>query len=313
MRITFAMMLVLGVVASAAARWRSADPVAVLVQIEGNVGVQRAGEPAPVKGAVGMQLAPGDQVVIPDGARAILLHSTGRMERATATLTLEEPQEREPSSLFTQTLKTLSQVATTDARTQPNRQGMIRPIAGAPVPIAPRNEIAVLDVRPNFTWFSVPDASGYMVQIRRVAPTETEPQRYQTGMDTTWTYPSSAPPLVPGATYAWTVGPIGAGRPATEQQFKVVDADALASLQNTLNTMMSGGLDPSSDGLFMAALAYRDAGLFYEADHALDRLQEEGSATGHAYYMLRGEVYDALGRRADAEQAFNAADTQPGS
>ncbi len=312
MRITFIMVLVLGVVAAAAARV-AAGPVAVLVRVEGDVQVERADAGAPVKGAVGMQLAAGDRVVIPDGGRAILLHSSGRMEQATASLTLEAPREHEPSNLFTQTLRTLSQVATTDARTQPNRQGMIRPIAGSPVPIAPRNDIAVLDVRPSFTWFSVPHATGYQVQIRRVAPAESRPERFPAGADTMWTYPASAPPLVPGATYAWTVGPIGAGRPASEQRFKVADASTVAALQATLKVILNGGVDPSGGGLFMAALAYRGAGLFYEADRALDRLQAEGGAAGRPYYMLRGEVYDAMGRETEARQAFEMAETQAGS
>lgn len=311
MRIMFAMMLVLGVVAAAAAP--VADPVAVLVQVQGDVHVQRAGEPAPQKGAVGMQLSAGDRVVIQDGASAILLHSTGRMERATATLTLKKPAEKTPSSLFRQTLETLSQVATTDARTQPNRQGMIRPIAGSPVPIAPRNDIAVLDVRPTFTWFSVPHATGYQVQVRRVSPAGSAPVRFTAGLDTTWTYPASAPPLLPGATYAWTVGPVGAGRPAAEQRFRVADASTVSSLQGTLEGLMNSGVDPSGDGLFLAALAYRDAGLFYEAERALDRLDAGDGAAGRAYYMLRGEVYDALGRASAARRAFDMAGARGGS
>ncbi len=292
---------------AAAAAWLS-DPVAVIVQFEGDVQVQRAGEPAAVEGAVGMQLAAGDRVIVGEGARAILLHRTGRMERASESVTLAEPEDQEPNSLFTQTLRTLGQVATTDARSQPNRQGMIRPITGAPVPIAPRNDIAVLDVRPTFTWFSVPEAERYMVQIRRVAPTETDPVRYEADADTTWTYPSTATPLVPGATYAWTVGPIGAGRPASEQRFKVVTAETLAAVQDALESLMESGMDPGGEGLFLAALTYRDAGLFYEAERALEHLEARGDAAGFSYYMLRGEVADAVGDRATAEQAFELAD-----
>lgn len=307
-----ATMLVVGLAVTAAAAAWLADPVAVIVQFEGDVRVQRAGEPTAVPGAVGMQLAAGDRVIVADGSRAILLHRTGRMERASATLTLEEPEEPGTNSLFAQTLRTLGQVATTDARSQPNRQGMIRPITGAPVPIAPRNEIAVMDVRPSFTWFSVPDAQRYMVQIRRVSPSETAPVRYDAGADTTWSYPSTLPPLVPGATYAWTVGPVGAGRPASEQQFRVIDADGLAGVQSTLQSLMESGIDPGADGLFLAALAYRDAGLHYEALRALDQIEEDGGAQGFAYYMLRGEVLDALGNVAAAERAFSmAGEAQP--
>ncbi len=199
-------------------------------------------------------------------------------------------------------------MATTDARSQPNRQGMIRPITGAPVPIAPRNAIAVMDVRPTLTWFSVPEAERYMVQLRRVAPTETDPRRFEVGSDTTWVYPSTAAPLVPGATYAWTVGPIGAGRPASEQRFTVAGSQTIAGVQSTLLSLMEAGMDPAGDGLFLAALAYRDAGLYYEAQRALEQIEARGDAAGFSYHMLRGEVADAIGDMETAQEAFEMAD-----
>lgn len=288
------------------------DPVALLVKYEGDVQVQRPGADAPLGGEVGLQLLAGDRLLVPEGGRAVFLYRTGRLVNASAAVTIEEMEETEASSLFTSTVRTLGEVATTDARTQPNRQGMIRPIAGAPAPVAPRNEVRVLGVRPTFTWYAVPEARGYMLQLQRKGPDSPSPVRYQVGTDTTWTLPASETPLVPGATYTWTVGGDGVGRVAAPQQFTVIGGEELAELQSHLNGLIEAGIDPAADGLFLTALAYRDAGLFYEARRALRQLEEQGDGSGSTFFMLKGEVLDALGELEGAEAAFRTAESPMG-
>lgn len=299
-----ALMLAVGVATAAL----PVEPVALLVKFQGDVNVQRVEADESVAGEVGMQLVPGDQVVVANGSEAVILYKTGRLVKAAATVTIEAVETTEESSLFTSTMRTLGQVAATDARTQPNRQGMIRPIAGAPVPIAPRNRIKVLDARPTFTWFSVESASEYMVQLQREGPDSPAPVRYPVGRDTTWTLPRSEAPLVPGATYVWTVGSPGAGRVAEPRRFTVASAQDIAAIQQTMNGLIAAGIDPASDGLFLTALAYRDAGLYYEAHRAIRGIEAEGNGTGRAFFMLKGEVLDALGLVDDAEAAFQMAD-----
>ena len=187
---------------------------------------------------------------------------------------------------------------------------MIRPIAGAPVPIAPRNGIKVLDVRPTFTWFSVESAENYIVQLQREGPDTPEPVRYEVH-DTTWTLPESAPPLVPGASYLWTVGMPGAGRVADPKRFTVASAEDVTAIQQALTDLIDAGMDPSDDGLFLAALAYRDAGLFYEALRAVRAVEERGEAAGRAFFTLKGEVLDAVGMVDAAAEAFETAQTEP--
>lgn len=290
-----------------------ADPVALLVKFQGDVTVERVDTKESEDGAVGLALSPGDRVLIANGGQAVVLYKSGRLVKAEATVTIEEQADAEESNLFSNTVRTLGQVATTDARTQPNRQGMIRPIAGAPVPISPRNEIKVLSVRPTLTWYSVESARGYMVQIQRQGPDSPAPVRYNVGLDTTWTVPLDAAPLVPGATYVWTVGGEGIGRVAETQRFTVASGEDLTSVQDMLTGLIAAGIDPSTDGLFLSALAYRDAGLYYEALRALDGIEAEGNGSGRAYYMLRGEIFDALGRMSAAEEAFAMADAASSS
>lgn len=307
---TRTLFLALGLVLAAgvATAALSPDPVALLVKYEGAVEVQRQGADQVLSGEVGLQLHPGDQILVPAGGRAVFLYRTGRLVNAAAAVTVEEVEETEASSLFTNTVRTLGQVATTDARTQPNRQGMIRPIAGAPAPIAPRNEVRVLGVRPTFTWFSVPDSRGYTLQLQRKGSDSPRPVRYQVGTDTTWTLPATAAPLVPGATYTWTVGGDGVGRVAAPQHFTVAAAEDVAAVQSQLDDLIEAGMDPASDGLFLTALVYRDAGLFYEARRAVNQLEEQGSAAGRTFFLLKGEVLDALGELEAAEAAFNMAE-----
>jgi hypothetical protein len=299
--------LALAVTGPVLARALTTDAVALLVKFQGDVAVERLDAAAAVGGEVGMTLHPGDRVLVSQGAEAVVLYRTGRLLKAASPVTIEDVSGEGASSLFTNTVRTLGQVATTDARTQPNRQGMIRPIAGSPVPIAPRNGVKVLDARPTFTWMSAP-TDEYVIQVHRQGADAPRPMRFHVGADTSWSWPDDEPPLVPGATYVWTVGGAGLGRVAEAQRFTVAASQDLASVEESLAALIAAGMDPMSDGLFLTALAYRDAGLYYEADRALGRMARDGDGVGRSYFMLRGEVYDALGRIEDAEAAFRKAD-----
>jgi hypothetical protein len=287
-----------------------AEPSAVVVQVSGAVQVQRTGPGAPVKATVGLSLVPGDKVIVGSSSKAVLLYKTGRMQTTSESVTIEDAQREKPGGLFNQTVTTLVQVATTNARTQPNRQGMIRPIQGEPAPISPRNSVKVGDLRPTFTWFKLSDAPAYTVQVRRLDPLPGKPERYNVGADTLWVYPANATPLIPGASYEWTVAGTNGGRPATVQRFRVMSSEDFARVAETLKELLTAGIDPMGDGLFLSALAYRDAGLMYDAGRLLDRLEAAG-ARGRAYYLLRGEVFDALGDLDAATKAFTAADAEP--
>jgi tetratricopeptide (TPR) repeat protein len=181
---------------------------------------------------------------------------------------------------------------------------MIRPIPGEPVLVSPRNGVMVMDTRPTFTWLTVAAANGYMIQIRRQGGSF---MRLESA-DTTFTLPASVPALMPGQTYTWTVAPMGAGRPTREQSFTVIGGAEYSALQDDLMELADNDLDPFSDGLFLAVTIYRDAGLFYEASAALTFLEESGSPLSAQAWLLRGEIFDALGQLEDARSAFDRAD-----
>jgi hypothetical protein len=66
------------------------------------------------------------------------------------------------------------------------------------------------------------------------------------------------------------------------------------------------GLDPESDGLLPAALAYYSHGFIYDADRLLDRL---GGITQAApeYHLLRAAVRSRLGDEEGVERQLNLA------
>jgi hypothetical protein len=282
------------------------EPAAVLVQVSGQVAVQRGSQTTAA--AVGTALESGDRLNVSAGGRAVIMYRTGRFQTATAPTLIEARQSDQPSGLFRETLKTMQQVATTDAARQPNRQGMIRPIPGQAAGIAPRNGIAVLDARPTFHWFSVEGGPSYTVQVQRMDVPGIAPARFEAGRDTVWSYPASAPPLVPGASYRWSIA--ANGRVGMPQEFRVVSGADYAALAEALADLTAAGSDPGGDGLFVVALRFRDAGLFYEAERALRAMHGNGSGSGRAFHLLRGEVLDRIGDLEGASASFQAADRE---
>jgi hypothetical protein len=97
---------------------------------------------------------------------------------------------------------------------------------------------------------------------------------------------------------------------AEPQTFRIVGHAEFEQLSTAFAELTASGVDPASDGLFVAALRYRDAGLFYEAERALARLAGNGSGSGRAFHLLRGEVLDRLGALEAASASFQAADRE---
>ena len=280
-------------------------PVAVIIQVDGAVQVEQGGSAADA--AVGARLAEGDRVVPSSGASAVLIQRGGTRIEVEEAYTVQAPASGSGGGgdMFSRTVEVLGQVANADTEGLMDRQGMIRPIPGEPVLVAPRNELTVLSPRPTFTWRAVEDATGYTVQLRRPGH---RPVRFRELPDTVWTYPSSAPPLVPGEEYWWTVAPAGSGRATREQRFSVVGPDGYERVTRDLRMLDEMGLDPSGSGAFLAAVAFRDAGLYYDAAGALAALESGDQTLSPDAYLLKGEVLSALGDAEGARSAFDRAD-----
>jgi hypothetical protein len=277
------------------------DPAALVVRVQGDVQIRHRGATTPA--AQGSRLAVGDQVIPASGARAILITRTGANQVVTEATTIEEPRAGGNPDLFARAMSTLAQAASADARSAGGRQGMIRPIPGEPVLVAPRNQLTISGTRPTFSWMAVDRATGYTIQVRNSAGGP--PMRFQvTG--TEWTLPSTEPELQPGAVYAWTVAPTG-GRPTREERFKVIGSEDQELLTTTLGEIRAMGLDPMGDGLFLTAVILRDLELYYDAAEALEGVEKAGDMSADLY-LLKGEILNVLGHEEEARKAFDKAD-----
>ncbi|MHB1191755.1 MAG: hypothetical protein ACYC6F_01815 [Longimicrobiales bacterium] len=277
------------------------DPAALVVRLQGQVQVRHGGSTAPA--AVGARLVTGDEVLPASGARAILITRTGAQQVVTEATTIEEPRGGGNPDLFARAMSTLAQAASADARTAGGRQGMIRPIPGEPVLVAPRNGLTVTADRPAFSWMPVEGAASYTLQLRKLDGGH--PMRFEVA-GTEWTLPADQPVLETGATYAWTVAPKG-GRPTREQQFRVIGTEDNELLGTTLGEVRAMGLDPMGDGIFLTAVIFRDLGLYYDADVALRDLEKAGDMSADLY-LLKGEILNVLGHEEEARKAFDKAD-----
>ena len=270
-------------------------PAALVVKLQGEVSIRSGSATTPAE--VGARPVAGDQVVLAAGARAYLVHRSGQTQVVTERTTIAAPAAGSAEGdVFSRTVRVLAQAANSNARTQPNRQGMIRPIPGEPVLVAPRNGIKVSAVRPIFRWMPVKGATGYTLQLR----TEGErPRRFEVE-GTEWTFPESEAHLVPGRSYRWTVAPAGC-----EEPFVVMDEAERRELEWGIEAISAMGLDPRSEGRLLVAVVFAGLGLYYDAICALE---QAGDPLECDLYPLKGEVLDRLGRLEEAREAFDRAD-----
>lgn len=280
------------------------DPAALVIRVEGDVSVTHAGGPSN-PAALGEQLSVGDVVAPSEGSRAILITRAGSQQVVSSPTTVAAPRAGASADIFQRAVATLAQAAGTDASTG-GRQGMIRPIPGQTSLVAPRNSLTVATKRPTFRWTATPDQS-YDLMLRNVDGGR--PEIHEVGRDTTWTPPEGAPDLEAGATYEWTVfvGGRREGRALPPQRFRVIGLEESVDLEDYLDQIAVFGLDPTTDGLFLTVVAYRDMGLFYDASDALDRVEADGPLTWQLY-RLKGEILAELGRESAAREAFDRAD-----
>lgn len=279
-------------------------PAAIAIRIEGDVAVTH-GESPPSPAAVGERMFVGDVVIPADGARAILITSGGAQRVVTERTTIAEPRAAGGTDMFDRAVATLAQAASTNTATG-GRQGMIRPIPGQTALVAPRNGLTVATTRPTFHWTPTPGET-YDLMLRRIEGGR--PMLFEVGRDTLWTLPDSVPELEPGASYQWTVfvGGRRGGRAMQPQEFRVIGLEESVELADYLDQIAVFGLDPQSDGLFLTVVAYRDLDLFYEAQDAIEEVEQDASLSWELY-RLKGEILAELGREEEARAAFDRAD-----
>jgi hypothetical protein len=166
----------------------------------------------------------------------------------------------------------------------------------------------VLQPRPTFTWFSVPGAQGYTIQLR---PVGGKPIRFTTGSDTVWTLPATEAPLADSTVYEWSVAALPSGRPAAAQRFQMASGGERAELSRLLHDLGTAGLDLKGSGLLPVALAYGEAGFLYEARQTLDALEASGTPLARSVRLLRADILNQIGEIEAAARELALADRSP--
>jgi hypothetical protein len=299
-----ALLVLLPVLAGAgpqpAAAQASSEPVAaVVLRTNGELQVARQGRVLPA--AAGARLLAGDTLRLADGEEAIVLLSTGdaRHFRGPAKQVIPPPPGAMPS-FFARTVATLAAVANVDRRALLTREGMIRPIPGVPVQLAPRGGRLVWAAAPTLFWSHVDAADGYMLQLRQVGG---RPERFHVPADTTWQPPTE---LVPGTIYEWTVAPLPRGRAAPPQRFRTATLEERGATEAELTAITPQGFAPADMDL-LRALVFHEHGFLDAADCLLERVERAGRVTPE-HYLLRAAIAAELGLEAAVIRHLEAAD-----
>lgn len=301
----FAVILSLGLLAATPGVLQDA-PAAVVVEVQGDVQIEIGGETRPA--AVGTRLSAGDRVVPADGARAVILRQTGQAQTVQEPVTIQALGSGSEDDQFSRAVGVLARAASSDAATRTNRQGMIRPVPGQPELVSPRNGVLTQDPRPTFVWYGVEGGTSYTLQIRKEGE---RPVRFEVGADTTWTYPADAPPLLPGATYHWTVAS-QSRRVAQPDSFRLISGEEFAMVARNLTGIEELGLEPYGSGLLLTTVVFLDTGLLYDALATLRQMEASGEPLSVEALLLKAEVLAGLGRFDEADEVWAAADSRRG-
>jgi hypothetical protein len=311
MRQRLTWLIAVVVIAGAALAW-AADPVAVLTEVRrgtGDVRIKLVSEedwksPQPL-----MSLRPGDQLRASGDARAVVVLSGGGVK----TVTTENSPFFVPLPIASggggDTVRTVvSNVAqflvgkqkepaylrlTSRAGTQP-RQDL-------PLILSPR-ETRLLPGPVTFVWNGA-DTLKYSIRVfgpDGLGWSESNLPRQPLA------YPPAAPPLRAGVRYVWELR--AEGYPADRAQFELVpDADT-ARISSELALLKPGALAdyPSSTVALMRAGLMFEEGLYQTALEELLANSAVNPDEPTLRFMI-GHVYDRMGLRYQATQAFNDA------
>jgi hypothetical protein len=274
--------IIAGLLSSCCAAGLAAQPAALVLETTTRVEVRRLAYDGRVAAATGLRLHSGDSIFIPRGASLTLLLRSGRVQRLGADfvvpVTASAPADGAARSAF---------------QAAPARRegaGYFRPAGTGPVPTAPRNDVAVQPGVVAFHWHPTAGSARYVVQIRRTDVPGFV--RFRVGPDTTWTPEPGA--LEPGVTYEWAVLTDGAVRPGAPVSFRVIGDAAWQAVQEEIAALTELSLTQPAQ-LLLEALAYRAAGLLYDAARRFAALAATGTQLSAETLELYADVLEALG------------------
>jgi hypothetical protein len=284
---------------------RAADPVAVLTEIRpgrGEVRMRAAGAadwvvPRPLQG-----LRPGDQVRASGDGRATVVSAGGRTQTVTAAtspLTVEAPSGPAASDRARDVVAGVTQFLLGQQKAPTYQSLSVRAGGTPPVRILVPRDTRVMAESVTFEWTG-PVRPEYRLAVEGPGGT---PVWERDGLPRRpLAYPGTAPPLSPGARYAWTVEL--PGHQAQRAEFEVLPAADAARVRAALADLPAG--EGSSGAVLRAGLLFRE-GLFADARGELARAVA-ADPDEPTLRLLLGYVYDRLGLKELAAREFDEAE-----
>ncbi len=288
----------------------AADPVAVLTEIQvrrGQVHVRAVGEtewsaPKPLQ-----SLRPGDQVRVVGDGRAVLVFTGGRgteiVTQSSSPYTISAQSDGGATDRVKSVIGGVTNFLLGTQRERTFQSLSVRSVRSQPPAILGPRETRVLPGNVVFEWAG---SDRLRYKVRLVG-----------GQGVVWqlddierkpiTYPSTAPTLAPGGRYVWELETREHGVQAA--QFEVASLTDAAAVRDSLALLTPA----NAKGYTPATLSLMRAGLLFQQRFYADarRELEAGIATSPeepTLHLLLGHVYDRIGLKQQAANAFDEAE-----
>lgn len=287
---------------------RGADPVAVLTEIQvrrGQVHVKAVGDtdwsaPKPLQ-----SLRPGDQVRVVGDGRAVLVFTGGRGTEIVTSTNSPYAVKAQPEGGTADRAKAVIGGVTNfllgQQRERTFQSLSVRSVRSQPPSIIGPRDTRVLPGNVVFEWLGS-DRLRYTV---RLVGSQGVVWQQSDLEGKTVAYPASAPALTPGTRYMWELETKEHGIQAA--QFEVAPAADASNVKDALAVLRTAkGYTPATLSLMRGGLLVQN-GFYADARREI----ETGIKTSPeepTLYLLLGHVYDRIGLKQQAAQAFDEAE-----
>lgn len=280
------------------------EPLAVMMQFNPEVAVQRDNSDRLQDAAFALALFRDDVVITYENAVAVVGCQNGLLFQIPAennmTIVCEETDD---PRLIAQLEPQLIDAAATTSITLAADETRSPRSAETAVPrlLSPRNTF-IAETRPTFTWQPVAGVSGYRLSVS--LPDGSAWSRET--MDVSLPYPADAPSLEPGSVNIVTLVTLDDGHTADKSLLRVLDEAASAALAERETAVRDLGLDAASAAYLLAQL-YQRENLLSPAIAQLETLAQGETPLAASVWQQLGDLYFAAKLYALAEENYRMA------
>jgi len=259
---------------------------------------EKNGTPPPV----GRFLHEGEEVLVPEDGRLLVLLRDGRTQEFRDHASPPEIETGEVDPLF-RLLRALlrEEGAGSDPGAEAPDPGVVPDPSEFAAPLRPIGGRTVRSLTPTLIWRGE-EASEYRIHLW--SP-DGSVVTLVAGPDSIGTVPSDRA-LSPGTRYEWAVEPIPGERVGARGRFQVASREVLDGVAAELGQLRNRGLEPEEDGLLIAAALFRSMGLPYDALDALSDLEAQGDGWSHELRAFRARLVAELERPETPDESDDA-------